>query len=136
MGNGEIPSFLISLTLHFRNRSEAIRNNPHRELDRSNATITMPSYMYLPYDFTVRYIKGSTNQLAYCLPRLSCQTDKIELPKLKIHAITRQLHATVDRLNQFCTETSQDKELVLLKHTVQTGWPHKKSNLTGPSMKK
>ena len=77
-----------------------------------------------PYDFTVRYIKGSTNQLVDCLSRLGCQKDKIELPKLKIHAITRQLHATADRLNQFHTETTQDEELALLKHIVQTGWPH------------
>ena len=56
--------------------------------------------------------------------RLGCQKDKIELPKLKTHAITRQLHATADRLNQFHTETAQDKELALLKHNVQTGWPH------------
>ena len=56
-----------------------------------------------PYDFTVRYIKGSTNQLADCLSRLGCQKDKIQLPKLKIHAITRQLPATADRLNQFHT---------------------------------
>ena len=47
-----------------------------------------------PYDFIVRYIKGSTNQLADCLSKLHCQKDKIELPKLKIHAITKQLHAT------------------------------------------
>ena len=77
----------------------------------------------LTYDFTVRYIKSSTNQLADCLSRLGCQKDKIELPKLKIHAITRQLPATTDRLNHFHTETAQDEELALLKHIVQTGWP-------------
>ena len=76
-----------------------------------------------PYDFTVRYIKGSTNQLADCLSRLGCQKDKIELPKLKIHAITRKLPATADRLNQFCTETTWDEDLALLKHIVPTGWP-------------
>ena len=27
-------------------------------------------------------------------------------------------------MNQFHTETAQDEELVLLKHIVQTGWPH------------
>ena len=75
-----------------------------------------------PYDFTVQYIKGSTNQLADCLSRLGCQKDKIQLPKLKIHAITRQLPATADRLNQFCTETTHDDELALLKHIVQTAW--------------
>ena len=77
-----------------------------------------------PYDFRVRYIKGSANQLADCLSRLGCQKDKIELPKLKMHTITKQLHVTADRLNQFHTETTQDKELALLKHIVQTGCPH------------
>ena len=62
-----------------------------------------------PYDFTVRYIKASTNQVADCLSRLGCQKDKIQLPKLKIHAITRLLPATADRLNQFHTETVQDE---------------------------
>ena len=76
-----------------------------------------------PYDFTVRYIKGSTSQLADCLSRIGCQKDKIQLPKLKIHAINRQLPATADRLNQLHTETAQDEELALLKHIVQTGWP-------------
>ena len=52
-----------------------------------------------PYNFTVRYIKGSTNQLADCLSRLGWQKDKIQLLKLKIHAITRQLPATADGLN-------------------------------------
>ena len=77
-----------------------------------------------PYDFTVGYIKGSNNQLAACLSRLGCQKDMIELPKLKIHAITKQLHATSDRLNQFYTETALDEEMALLKYIVQTGWPH------------
>ena len=27
-------------------------------------------------------------------------------------------------MNQFCTETTQDEELALLKHIFQTGWPH------------
>ena len=76
-----------------------------------------------PYDFSVRYIKGSTNQLADCLSRLGCQKDQIELPKQKIHTIIRQLPATADRLNQFHTETTQEEELVLLKHIVQIGWP-------------
>ena len=72
---------------------------------------------------SAQYIKGSTNQLVDCLSRLGCQKDKIQLPKLKIHAITRQLPATADRLNQFCTETAHDEELALLKHIVQNGWP-------------
>ena len=91
----------------------------------TEATLHLPLLLMhtFPYDFTVRYIKGSTNQLADCLSRLDCQKDKIQLPKLKIHAIIRQFPATVERLYQFCTEAAQDEELVLLKHIVQTGWP-------------
>ena len=103
MGNGEIPSFLIC-TSHFTLET----NQKHLEtiLAKSLTEATLQLQQLLictfPYDFTVRYIKGSTNQLAVCLSRLGCQKDKIELPKLKIHAITKQLHATSDRLNQFC----------------------------------
>ena len=72
-------------------------------LTKSLTEATLPLQQLLihtfPYDFTVKYIKGSTNQLADCLSRCGCQKDKIELPKLKIHAITRQLHATADMLN-------------------------------------
>ena len=123
MSNWKIPSLPICLTLYSGNWPETIGNHPSEELNRSNTAITMTYIHTFPYDFTVRYIKGSTNQLADCLSRLGCQKDKIQLPKLKIHAITRQLPATADRLNQFHTETSQDGELVLLKHIVQTGWP-------------
>ena len=65
----------------------------------------------------------STNQLADCLSRLGCQKNKIQLPRLKVHSITKQLPATANRLNQFHTETAHDEELSLLKHTVQSGWP-------------
>ena len=86
--------------------------------------------------------KGSTNQLADCLYRLGCQKDKNQLPKLKIHAITRQLPATAYRLNQFHTETPKMKnwhylnilfKLDGLKRYVTF---QKKSNCTGPSMKR
>ena len=111
---------------HFTLETDQKPLEPHlfKELDRSNTAITTTSYTTFPYDFTVKYIKHSTNQLADGLSRLGCKKDKIELPKMKIHAITRQLHATADRLNQFHTETTQDEKLALLKHTVQTGWPH------------
>ena len=75
-----------------------------------------------PYDFRVWYIKGSTNQLADWLSWLGCQKDKIQLPKLKVHASTKQLPVTADILNQFHTETAHDKELSLLKHIVKHGW--------------
>ena len=39
-----------------------------------------------------------------------------------MHAITKQLPVTTNRLNQFHTETAHDEELSLLKHIVQCGW--------------
>ena len=74
--------------------------------------------MTFPYGLKVQYIKGSTSQLADCLSKCGCQKDKIPLPKLKVHAITKQLPVTVDRLNKFCTETALDEELSMLKYIV------------------
>ena len=86
-------------------------------------TESMPQLQQLliptfPYDFKVRYIKGFTNQLADCLSRPGCQKEKIQLPKLKVHAITKELPVTADRLSQFHTETAHDQELSLLKHIL------------------
>ena len=76
-----------------------------------------------PYDFTVKYIEGKTNQLADCLSRLGCLKDKIQLPKLQVNAITTQVRANSDKLQEIHQETAQDDELALLKHTITTGWP-------------
>ena len=76
-----------------------------------------------PYDFTVKYIEGPTNQLADCLSRLGCLKDRIVLPKLQVHAITSQVRANSDKLQEIRLETAQDDELALLKHTITTGWP-------------
>ena len=42
------------------------------------------------YHFTVKYIPGSTNQLADCLSKLGVQKYTIKLLKLHIHQITNQ----------------------------------------------
>ena len=70
------------------------------------------------YHFTVKYIPGSTNQLADSLSQLGGQKDTIKLPKLYIHQIIHQLS---DTLNQMRIAT-QDDELALLKHTIMYGW--------------
>ena len=85
-----------------------INQKPLKTILTKSLTEATPQLQLLihtvPYEFTVRYIKDSSNKLADCLFRLGCQKEEIELPKLKIHAITRQLPATADRLNQFHTE--------------------------------
>ena len=53
-----------------------------------------------PYNFTVCYIPGVTNQLADCLSRLGDQKDTIKLPKLHVYQITQQLSARTDSLHQ------------------------------------
>ena len=76
------------------------------------------------YHFTVKYVPGSTNQLADCLSQLGGQKDSIKLPKLHINQITNQLSARSDTLNQMRTAIQEDDELALLKHTTMHGWPH------------
>ena len=76
-----------------------------------------------PYTFTVRYIRGMTNQLAYCLSHLGDQKDSIKLPKLHINQITKQLPARCDSLQQLRMATQADDELAILKHSIMQGWP-------------
>ena len=46
-----------------------------------------------PYNFTMHYIPGATNQLVNCLSQKGDQKDIIRLPKLQIYQITQQLPA-------------------------------------------
>ena len=70
------------------------------------------------------HIPGPTNQLADCLSRLGNQNDNIKLPKLYVYQITSQLRTRSDTLNQLCTATQEDDELILLKHMITNGWPN------------
>ena len=54
-----------------------------------------------PYNFTVHYIPGVTNQLADCLSRLGDQKDTMKLPKLHVYQIIQQLPARSD-INSAC----------------------------------
>ena len=76
-----------------------------------------------PYNFTVHYIPGVTNQLANCLSKLGDQKDTIKLPKLHVYQITQQLSARSDSMNQLRVSMQADNELALLKHTIMQGWP-------------
>ena len=76
-----------------------------------------------PYNFTMRYIPGLTNQLADCLSHLGCQKHTIKLPKLYAYQITNQLCVRSDSLKQIRIVKQEDDELVLPKHTITQGWP-------------
>ena len=75
------------------------------------------------YHFTARYIPGVTNQHADYLSWLGGQKDTIKLPKLHIHQVTSQLNARSDSLQDIRIATQEDDKLVLLKHTIMSGWP-------------
>ena len=68
----------------------------------------------------MKYIPGSTNQLADCLSQFIGQRDTI---KLHNHQITNQLSARSKSLNQMRIATQEDDELALLKHAIMHGWP-------------
>ena len=76
-----------------------------------------------PYNFTVHYIAGVTNQLADCLSRLGDQKDTIKLPKLHVYQMPQKLPARSDGIQQLRVSMQADDELALLKHTIMQGWP-------------
>ena len=75
------------------------------------------------YNFKIRYIPGSTNQIADCLSRLGVQKDSISLPKLQVNQITSQLKARDDSLHRIRQATQADDNLTILKHIIQHRWP-------------
>ena len=76
-----------------------------------------------PYQFTVQYIPGLTNQLADCLSQLDGQKDTIKLPKLNAYQITNQLCIRSDSLQQIRIDTKEDDEVALLEHTITQALP-------------
>ena len=95
-----------------------------KSLNQATSQLQRILIQTFPYHFTVHHIPGPMNQLADCLSRLGNQKDNIKLPKLYMYLITSQLKARSDTLNQLCTATQEDDELILLKHTVTNGWPN------------
>ena len=76
-----------------------------------------------PYNFTIQYMPGVTNQLADCLSQMGDQKDTIKLPKLQVYQITQQLPASSESLHQLRLSMQADDELALLKHTIMQGQP-------------
>ena len=70
----------------------------------------------------MKYIPGSTNQLADCLSQLGGQKDTIKVPNLHVYQITSQIYARSDSLNEMRIAMQEDEELALLKHTITHGW--------------
>ena len=77
----------------------------------------------IPYDMAVEYIKGEINFIADCLSRTPVAKDTIKLPILQVNQITAHTRCTQDRIDRLRQSTAKDDTLVLLKHTVQHGWP-------------
>ena len=76
-----------------------------------------------PYNFTMHYIPGVTNQLADCLSQLGDQKETIKLSKLQVNQITKQLPVRSNSLQQLRLSTQTNNELTILKHTIMQGWP-------------
>ena len=51
-------------------------------------------------------------------------SDKIKLPRLKVHLLTTRLSATSDKLQQIRQATQDNDTMALLKHIITFGWPH------------
>ena len=94
-----------------------------KSLDQATPRLQRILIRTFPYNFTVCYIPGVTNQLANCLSRLEDHQDTIKLPKLHVYQITQQLPARSNSLHQVRVSMQPDDELALLKQTIMQGWP-------------
>ena len=94
-----------------------------KSLDQATPRLQRNLIRTFTYMFTVRYIPGTTNQLADCLSCLGDQKDSIKLPKLHMNQITKQLPARCDSLQHLRVATQADGELAILKHIIMQGWP-------------
>ena len=96
---------------------------PSKSLNQATPRLQRILIRTFPYNFKIRYIPGSTNQIADCLSRLGVQKDSVSLPKLQVNQITSQLKAQNDSLHQIRLATQADDNLAILKHIIQQGWP-------------
>ena len=112
----------ICQSFHPRTDQKRLEGILSKSLNQDTPRIQQILNRNFAYHFTVRYIPGVTNQLAYCLLWLGGQKDFIKLPKLHIHQITSQLHARSDSLLDLRIATQEDAELGFLKHTIANGW--------------
>ena len=64
-----------------------------RSLNQATPSLQRILIRTFPYNFTMHYIPGATNQLADCLSQMGDQKDTIRLPKLQVNQISQQLPA-------------------------------------------
>ena len=94
-----------------------------KSLDQATPRLQRILIRTFPYNFTLCYIPGVTNQLVDFLSQLGDQKDTIKLPKLQVNQITQPLPARSDSLQQLRLSTQTDNELTILKHAIMQGWP-------------
>ena len=123
MGSGEVSSLLVCKPFHSRDRSKPLEAILSKSLNQATPRLQRILIRTFPYNFTVCYIPGVTNQLSDCLSQMGDQKDSIKLPKLQVYQITQQLPARSDILHQLRLTMQADDELALLKHTIMQGWP-------------
>ena len=80
----------------------------------TQATTTLQNFLRtLAYDFSVKYIKSSGNQLTDCMSRLGPLDHKIKLPTVQVHEIKSRLQATASRIQLLHETTAQDNDFFL-----------------------
>ena len=121
MGSSKVPSLLVWETFHAANWPETTSSHPQQIPSGGYSTyaVLLPT---IPYDMTVKYIKGETNFIADCLSRALVLEDTIKLPILQVNQITAHARCTQDKINQLRQSTAKDDTLALLKHTIQHKW--------------
>ena len=119
----KFPHFLYAIDFLLETDQKPLEAILLKSLNQATPRLQGVLIRTFAYHFSVKYIPGSTNQLADCLSQLGVEKDAIKLSKLHIHQITSQLNARSDSMNDIRIVTQEDDELALLKHTIMHGWP-------------
>ena len=110
MGNGEVSSLLVCKPFHSGDRSKSLEAILSKSLNQATPRLHRILIRTFPYNITVHYIPGVTNQLEDCLSQMGDQKDSIKLPKLQVYQITQKLPARSDTLHQLRLSMQADDE--------------------------
>ena len=91
-----------------------------KSLEKAPAILQRMMLRIQTYNYTVTYSPGNTMTLADTLSR---QPDADNAAHIDLDVAITPIQFSTERLNEIRDETNSDEELILLKTTINNGWP-------------
>ena len=97
-----------------------------KSLEKAPAILQRMMLRIQTYNYTVTYNPGNTVILADTLSR---QPYAENAAPIDLDVAITPIYFSIERLNQIRDEKNQDEELILLKKTINNGWPKDRKQL-------